>query len=202
MPISPDTLTCDTTLLERFRADESYNYARELQAPDMSMWDWLVNKIGQWLADIFAIRHTGDLRSFLYMVIALATIGGIAWLLYHFRTRLFGRSGAIEAPAEDEDTIYGVDFDEEYTRAMGQGDYYKAVRMVYLRTLRRLSDRHLISWEPYKTPTQYTREYPSAPFSRMTIGFMRVRYGNYPPTKDLVEQLLAMENDMEKGEPS
>src|SRR3712207_7951854 len=86
MPTLPDTLTCDTTLLARFRADESYNYARELQAPDMSVWDWLMEKVAQWLADIFAIRHSGDFRSFLYMVAAVVIIGGIAWLLYHYRT--------------------------------------------------------------------------------------------------------------------
>ena len=36
-----DTLTCDSTLLHRFRSDEAYDYAGELQTPDLDWWDCL-----------------------------------------------------------------------------------------------------------------------------------------------------------------
>ena len=82
---------------------------------------------------------------------------------------------------------------------MAQKDYYKAVRIVYLRTLRWLSDGNKISWQLYKTPTQYTREYLSVEFERMTTAFMRVRYGNYQASEELVKLLVDLESKIKEG---
>ena len=82
---------------------------------------------------------------------------------------------------------------------MAQKDYYKAVRIVYLRTLRWLSDGNKISWQLYKTPTQYTREYLSVEFERMTTAFIRVRYGNYQASEELVGLLIDLESKIKKG---
>ena len=70
-PLS-DTLSCDSALLHQYRADEAYNYARELQAPELDWWDWLMSKIGEFLSDLFSIQGKGDFRIVIYIVIALA----------------------------------------------------------------------------------------------------------------------------------
>ena len=53
--------------------------------------------------------------------------------------------------------------------------------------LRQLDDAGLISWQSYKTPTDYVyelREADSAEDLRaLTNGFLRVRYGNYTATR-------------------
>ena len=82
---------------------------------------------------------------------------------------------------------------------MAQKDYYKAVRIVYLRMLRWLSDNNKIMWQLYKTPTQYTREFLSVDFQRMTIAFMRVRYGNYQSSEELVRLMIDLESKIKKG---
>ncbi|MBO1363440.1 DUF4129 domain-containing protein [Prevotella sp. A2931] len=189
-----DTLTCDTLLLHRFRTDEAYNYARELQAPDQNVLQWFTRLLDRWLHDVFSISSDTDLRVFIYIALALAFVGLIGRLLWRHKLRLFSRSGAIVTPDEDEDNIYGVDFDGELARAMARKDYYRAVRMVYLRTLRHLADLKKIDWQLYKTPTRYAHEYPVADFRRMTHCFTRVRYGNYPADATLVETLLRYEN--------
>ena len=197
-PLS-DTLSCDSSLLHQYRADEAYNYARELQAPELDWWDWLMSKIGEFLSDLFSIQSKGDFRIVIYIVIALAFIALIAFILYRYQFKLFGRAGKVTNENDEEDNIYGVDFDAVYAKAMAQMDYYKAVRIVYLRTLRWLSDGNKISWQLYKTPTQYTREYLSVEFERMTTAFMRVRYGNYQASEELVELLLDLESKIKKG---
>ena len=197
-PLS-DTLSCDSALLHQYRADEAYNYARELQAPELDWWDWLMSKIGEFLSDLFSIQGKGDFRIVIYIVIALAFIALIAFILYRYQFKLFGRAGKVTNENDEEDNIYGVDFDAVYAKAMAQKDYYKAVRIVYLRTLRWLSDGNKISWQLYKTPTQYTREYLSVEFERMTTAFMRVRYGNYQASEELVGLLLDLENKIKKG---
>ncbi|MCR5076794.1 MAG: DUF4129 domain-containing protein [Prevotella sp.] len=195
----PDTLSCDSTLLHQFRADEAYNYARELQAPDLNLLEWLMRKIADILSEVFSVQGRGDFRILIYIALALVFVAVIVYLLYRYQPRLFGRVGHVDAVKDDEDNIYGVDFDAEYAKAMALGDYYRAVRMVYLRTLRWLADRNKISWQLYKTPTQYTREFLSDAFLHETNGFMRVRYGNYPATEGLVRQLLAWEAEVKKG---
>lgn len=197
-PLS-DTLSCDSALLHQYRADEAYNYVRELQAPELDWWDWLMSKIGEFLSDLFSIQGKGDFRIVIYIVIALAFIALIAFILYRYQFKLFGRAGKVTNENDEEDNIYGVDFDAVYAKAMAQKDYYKAVRIVYLRTLRWLSDGNKISWQLYKTPTQYTREYLSVEFERMTTAFMRVRYGNYQASEELVGLLLDLESKIKKG---
>ncbi|AXV50232.1 DUF4129 domain-containing protein [Prevotella denticola] len=194
-----DTLTCDSTLLHRFRSDEAYDYAGELQTPDLDWWDWLARKIERLFSDVFSIQSDGDIRIFIYIAIALAFSALIVFLLYRHRPRLFGKAGNINRADDEEDDIYGIDFDAAYARAMAQKDYYRAVRIVYLRTLRRLSDSQRISWQLYKTPTEYTREFLSADFQRMTSVFMRVRYGNYPASEELVDLLVSLEDEIRKG---
>lgn len=197
-PLS-DTLSCDSALLHQYCADEAYNYARELQAPELDWWDWLMSKIGEFLSDLFSIQGKGDFRIVIYIVIALAFIALIAFILYRYQFKLFGRAGKVTNENDEEDNIYGVDFEAVYAKAMAQKDYYKAVRIVYLRTLRWLSDGNKISWQLYKTPTQYTREYLSVEFERMTTAFMRVRYGNYQASEELVGLLIDLESKIKKG---
>lgn len=197
-PLS-DTLSCDSALLHQFRSDEAYNYAQELQAPELDWWDWLMSKIGEFLSDLFSIQGKGDFRIVIYIVIALAFIALIAFILYRYQFKLFGRAGKVTNENDEEDNIYGVDFEAVYAKAMAQKDYYKAVRIVYLRTLRWLSDGNKISWQLYKTPTQYTREYLSVEFERITTAFMRVRYGNYQASEELVGLLIDLESKIKKG---
>ena len=197
-PLS-DTLSCDSALLHQFRSDEAYNYAQELQAPELGWWDWLMSKIGEFLSEIFDIQGKGDFRIVIYIILALAIIALIAFILYRYQFKLFGRAGKIANEDDEEDNIYGVDFDAVYAKAMAQKDYYKAVRIVYLRTLRWLSDGNKISWQLYKTPTQYTHEVLSAEFQRMTTVFMRVRYGNYEASEELVRLMTDLESQIKKG---
>ena len=197
-PLS-DTLSCDSALLHQYRSDEAYNYAQELQAPELDWWDWLMSKIGEFLSEIFDIQGKGDFRIVIYIILALAIIALIAFILYRYQFKLFGRAGKIANEDDEEDNIYGVDFDAVYAKAMAQKDFYKAVRVVYLRTLRWLSDGNKISWQLYKTPTQYTHEFLLAEFQRMTTVFMRVRYGNYEASEELVKLMTDLESQIKKG---
>ena len=90
-PLS-DTLSCDSALLHQFCSDEAYNYAQELQAPELDWWDWLMSKIGEFLSEIFDIQGKGDFRIVIYIILALAIIALIAFILYRYQFKLFGTS--------------------------------------------------------------------------------------------------------------
>ena len=85
-PLSDDLFVVDSALLHQYRADEAYNYARELQAPELDWWDWLMSKIGEFLSDLFSIQSKGDFRIVIYIVIALVFIALIAFILYRYQS--------------------------------------------------------------------------------------------------------------------
>ena len=174
----------------------AYDYNRELVAQQESLWDWLVQKFLRWVDSFFDDSLSVGVRNAVLMFLGVVVIGLIAWFLYRYRPELFMRNR--KAAAEEEelpDNIYGVDFDDVISRAVSQEDYHQAVRFVYLKTLRRLSDTGRIDWQPSKTPTQYVREFPSEAFRLLTQHFLRVRYGNFEATRGLYDEVLRLSQE-------
>ena len=60
---------------------------------------------------------------------------------------------------------------------------------MYLQTLKWLSDNHLIEWQSFKTPTQYTKEWRNADFLKITRLFVRVRYGGFEATEKMIAEM-------------
>ena len=129
------------------------------------------------------------------MLMALATLVLLAvlgWLIYKYRPGLFGgkKEKALDYELE-EDTIYGIDFDEALREAIARKDYREAVRLKYLQTLKQLTENECIDWQLHKTPTQYTYEFANEDFLRMTRHFLRIRYGNFDATPEIYEDVVA-----------
>ena len=75
----------------------------------------------------------------------------------------------------------------------------EAVRLLYLQTLKQLSDGKRIDWQLYKTPTQYIYEVRLPAFRQMTNHFLRVRYGNFEATETLFHAMRDLQKEVEKG---
>lgn len=122
------------------------------------------------------------------------------WFVYKKRPELFMRSRKSTLPyTVGEDTIYGVDFAERIADALARTDYREAVRLLYLQTLKQLSDGKRIDWQLYKTPTQYIYEVRLPAFRQMTNHFLRVRYGNFEATETLFHAMRDLQKEVEKG---
>lgn len=80
-----------------------------------------------------------------------------------------------------------------------RSDYREAVRLLYLQTLKRLSDEKRIDWQPYKTPTQYINEVRIPVFRQLTNHFLRVRYGNFEATEELFNSMKSLQEEIGKG---
>jgi hypothetical protein len=98
-----------------------------------------------------------------------------------------------------EDTIYGVDFALKIASSLSRHDYREAIRLLYLQTLKQLSDEKRIDWQLYKTPTQYIYEVRMPAFQRLTHHFLRVRYGNFEATEELFQTMLSLQGEVKKG---
>ena len=126
------------------------------------------------------------------VVCVLATLALLTWIIYKLRPQLFRSSGKEASEYEtEEDTIYGIDFNEAIREALARKDYREAVRLKYLQTLKQLTESGKIDWQLHKTPTQYTYECTDEPFLRMTRHFLRIRYGNFEATPEIYEEIAA-----------
>ena len=201
MMLSPaDTLVCDTAQVAAWQSDSVYAYNRELIAPDVNILEWISRWFGEVLERLFGNSLVSEHSDSVLVSIAILILLGIAWFVYKKRPELFVRSGKSALPYEvAEDTIYGVDFEGGITDALTRRDYREAVRLLYLQTLKQLSDRGRIDWQLYKTPTQYIDEVRVPAFRQLTHHFLKVRYGNFEATEALFHTMQALQEEVGKG---
>ena len=142
----------------------------------------------------------GSYSELILICLAIIILLLIIWFVYKKRPELFMRSPKNKLPYEvGEDTIYGVDFSGGIADALSRSDYREAVRLLYLQTLKRLSDEKRIYWQPYKTPTQYINEVRIPVFRQLTNHFLRVRYGNFEATEELFNSMKSLQEEIGKG---
>lgn len=162
--------------------------------------EWIADEIAHFIDEILGNTLGNDSLRPLFACVAVALFVLVIYLVYRYKPGLFGLEGRTSMEyTVTEDTIYGIDFDAEIARAIANGNYNEAARMVYLQTLRWLSDNNKINWQIYKTPTQYLRELKLPPFRSLTNTFVRVRYGNYAATADTVSAMQALQKAIEEG---
>ena len=190
-----DSLQIDSALVATWQADSRYDYDREIFEGRQSLMEYLGEVISRWLNDMLGTAIDSQAVYYALLVIGGLAVGVLAWLVWWRRAGLFMRSE--KAATTDytiaEDTIYGIDCDAELVAAEARGDYRQAVRLVYLQTLRRLSDSGQIDWQPSKTPRQYEREVGQGAFSELSHQFVRVRYGNFEATASTFAEMRRLQ---------
>ena len=187
-----DTLVMDTAKLDVWRQDSNYDYGRELVSDGSDPWKWLEMQITRIMNTLFGSEFYQQNQKVIWVVIALVVLLALVIFVLYKNPHIFERSSNINTGIDyqvSEDTIYGIDFDMEIEKAMGRKDFREALRLTYLQTLKHLHNNHLIDWQPFKTPSQYTGEYPYSDFRKMTRMFVRVRYGNFEATMEMMEEM-------------
>lgn len=198
---SADTLVCDTVQIALWQSDPAYSYNRELITPEINFFEWIGKQFGELLRKIFGSRFAEEYSGVVLICIAIIILLLIVWFVYRKRPELFMSSRQNTLPyTVGEDTIYGVDFSGGIADAISRRDYREAVRLLYLQTLKRLSDAERIDWQLYKTPTQYLNEVRLPAFRQLTNHFLRVRYGNFEATEELFHMMQSLQEDIEKEE--
>lgn len=195
-----DTLVCDTAKIALWQPDPAYDYNRELITPELNLFEWISKQFGEFLRKIFGSRFAEEYSGLILICIAIILLLLIIWFVYKKRPELFMRSPKNALPyTVGEDTIYGVDFPGGIAGALSRQDYREAVRLLYLQTLKQLSDAERIDWQLYKTPTQYLNEVRLPAFRQLTNHFLRVRYGNFEATEELFRTMQTLQEEIGKG---
>lgn len=202
MPQAPvDTLPIDTLLINQLRSNRDFDYSHELVSPDQSLGQWLKEYVLRFLSRVFDISFYSQEARWIWVVAAIvAVLSAIAFAVYKYRRSVLPRTSAAPMPYEiNEDDIHGIDFDLAISRALSSADYNEAIRLVYLKALRRLSDANVIDWQLYKTPLQYEGEVCTADFHAFTAIFLRVRYGGFRSDRNAFERMAALFGEVVKA---
>lgn len=188
-----DTLKTDSAMLNALRNNPDFGYSRELVQVKSSTWQWMSDRLAEWYQSLLNSVFPNENNWFLWLIVALVVIGIIiAIVVVRNRYLLRLKENTDSGYVVTDDTIYGIDFEQQIKAALGRDDYRTALRMIYLQTLKWLDDNHHIHWQPQKTPSQYVREYRCAPFNTLTTLFIRIRYGGFEADQALVDEALRM----------
>lgn len=194
-----DSLQLDSTLVAAFQQDPRYDYDRELVGGSQNLLEWIASVISDWLSETFNVLMDNDAVYYTLVGVGVLLLCFLVWIVWKKNPKLFRHSddGSPDYDVE-EDTIYGIDFDAEIRHALEQHDYRQAVRLLYLQTLKQLSDDGRIDWQPSKTPMQYMRQMNDAAFRQLSNHFIRVRYGNFEATEELFLQMKTLQQGIAK----
>jgi hypothetical protein len=198
----------DARRVGEYLRDEDYAYDRGMAAEAPGLWSRFWSWVGDWLRD-HIFRHlfrpgTEDYWQWGFYTVCALIIGWAVLRLTGTSMRgvFFGKAQDGGLPFEEnEANIHFIDFDKLIADAVGQGQYRRAVRLFYLRTLKQLSDREIIDWRPDKTNHDYLREWKRPDiepgFRRLTTLFEYICYGDFGIDRDRFEQTQRAFQDFE-----
>ena len=197
IPIEARSFSAET--IRRFQADSDFDYGIRRKAT-LSWWDRLKYWIAQQWARLFAHTYFGTIYDILFYVFCFSVIlFAILKLTGTSVSQLFrGRNdrGLVQNDLLEDD-IHAIDFEREIAQAQQDGDYRRGIRLLYIYTLKKLTDRQLIRWRPGKTNHDYQAELRNTPwqdaFEQLSYYYEYAWYGNFPADEAMyrrVEQLF------------
>lgn len=180
--------------LQELQEDDRLVY--EIEVAEDDSWGrfkrWFFTKLSQFFG---GAAKTGLLDMIVYAVCIGAGIFIIIRFLDVDLTALVQRRAVASPISVGEgitENIHALDFDQEIGAAVQQQEYKRAVRLLYLASLKRLANAGLIRFEPGKTNRQYQRELRSPDCSNRFASLGRVFeyawYGDFPVNEQLYLQ--------------
>lgn len=174
-----------TSLIE-LKKEKKYSYEELLPSNDTSVLTQFWNRFIQWLKDFFSQESNEIITDIilyaflgtmiLVVILQLMGIDLVGLLLKR------GKQAAVDFVPQNE-TIHGRNFDEEINAAIQKGEFRLGVRLLYLKTLKELSDKELINWTPNRTNRSYVEEISDKwrkDFGALTNHFEYAWYGGVP----------------------
>jgi Domain of unknown function (DUF4129) len=174
----------DSGQLRDLRTDRDYQYGHDVLPPKNPLalfLAWVWRKIGEFIS----------VKSYqnVWQYVVLAAIAGVViYLLMKAEVLgfLFPKRAQLSQLAYENvaENIHAIDFDASIDEAVSQRNYRLAVRLLYLKTLKRLSDADLIQYKSDKTNRRYVYELANSPlqsdFEALTRQFEFIWYGDFP----------------------
>jgi hypothetical protein len=173
--------TPNATMLDSLRSNSDFIYER-VEDPET-----FGERVRRWFNDLLGTAFSSDAWAEFWKVFRYILLGGVViFVLYRLikdeKRGVFVPTSKTTVPHEViEEDIHAIDYAALISAAERNGDYRRASRYHYLRSLKKLSDGGKISWSREKTNRDYGREIGSGPladaFARITLLFDYIWYG-------------------------
>jgi hypothetical protein len=199
-----DTIIYDSAKIAEYQADKRFDYNSQLEVPEFNLMEIITRWLTRILSRFFEAGMAEGIARWLLIAVFTLSILLVIYFIYKKRPELFLREKKSLLPYEiEEENIYRIDFEKDIAAALVAGDFRSAIRILYLQTLRFISDKQWIDWQIYKTPTEYIYELKPAglktPFRDFTNRFLQVRYGNFKATRELFDSMCSLRDELKKG---
>jgi len=194
----------DSESLSAYSKDKEFIYDR-LPKETNSIWDIIKRWLTEKFLNLLINKDTPSILTYFFYAIAIAFIIYLVMKLLKMDklSFLYNESARTGFALTEEENIHEMSFDELIAEAVGEGNYRKAVRFYYLRTLKELSDRNFIDWKTDKTNREYVREIKEEnlrnKFESLTLLFEFVWYGEFTTNLNEYEQAVVHFNQFIKG---
>jgi hypothetical protein len=187
----------DETAMAKYRSQSEFQYKEN--EVSTSAWDRFWRWFWHWLGNLLKVKRVKGhpslgamyiILTILKYLVILVAISAIVFFIFKMvgvdLSFLFRRrSRAVPIPySESLENIHDINFDTAIEEAITKHNYRLAVRLLYLKCLKQLSDASLIKWQPEKTNNSYLDELANADqkaiFKSLTRRFEYVWYGEFP----------------------
>jgi uncharacterized membrane protein len=176
------TISKDT--INKYRSQDAFQYSTIDKAKSKSfferLWDWLWEKYYELMGEdagntlLKILLWTFAILGVVYFILRI--IGMDAFAFFQKKNK----DGSLSYEVLDEN-VHTINFAEAIEQAVSQRNYRLAVRLQYLQTLKKLTDKNYINWQPTKSNRQYVNEFSDSrlkgSFSSITTEFEYVWYG-------------------------
>jgi hypothetical protein len=166
------------SLLKKMKAEKDYWYANAAIKKGKSKdKDASYTPLGQrsWFQGLLWVVIIGGFAAFVIWYLAGSNVG-----LFRKKARIINNTEQDEVETED---IFAINYQKEIDKAVKQDNYRLAVRLMFLRLLKNLSEKNIIQYKQGKTNMDYllqlhpTRYYKD--FFRITRNYEYSWYGQF-----------------------
>lgn len=127
------------------------------------------------------------LQTLIWMVIIVGFIGALTWYLGGANVGLFRKKiKKVESTSHEEEIpedIFAINYQKEIDRAAAEGNYRLAIRLMFLRLLKDMSEKNIISYKLDKTNLDYLMQLHSTvyykDFFALTRSYEYSWYGKF-----------------------
>lgn len=196
----------DEQAIQKLKADKEFNYNGEAASLEPSLWARFWSWVWEKLSRLFnGVPYSGYILKFLLLGLSVCFLAYIIFKSIGIDIVKLWQGDAKQASipyTESLENIHEINFDAEIEKAISEHNYSFAVRLLYLKCLKQLSDKNLIEWQIDKTNSAYVYELTDTmqkqSFALLTKQFEYVWYGNFAIDKQSFSNINQLFQDFKK----
>lgn len=194
----------DKATLSEFKTNPDFDYKLAPTVAE-SLWDRFL----QWLSQLLSAVFTGATMTNWgrVLVYAAAFVGFMAILLMILKVNAFrvfysGADRGTVSTSIFHENIHEMDFDALIREALEKGKYRDGIRLLFLKSLKILTDKQLIYWQAGKTNHDYVEELSEGElkinFNELSFYFDYAWYGNFSVNEDTFHKTEELFNTLQQ----